>query len=151
MGLHELQELGTLSDTEAASLLYNLSAGLDRVSLVSVMKELASSRNGILDADGQPCQVLRLLAERAKLRGEIDELNEATGRFGQLCTQRDRLKREVSRLEEEGRRLQFEARVLEIAVSARGPWRRRAEQTINWRPWGPRRGCPREPSSGSTR
>ena len=69
VGLRELQELGTLSDTEAASLLYNLSAGLDRVSLVEVMQELTNSRNRILDCDGRPCQVVQLLAEREKLRG----------------------------------------------------------------------------------
>ncbi|HEY4760791.1 MAG TPA: AAA family ATPase, partial [Thermoguttaceae bacterium] len=48
--LRELQELATLSDTEAAELLYNLTAGLDRISLVDVMSDLEVSRNLILDA-----------------------------------------------------------------------------------------------------
>ena len=55
-----------LSDTEAAELLYNLSVGLDRVSLVEVLRELESSRNRLLDAAGEPCQVVQLLAEREK-------------------------------------------------------------------------------------
>ena len=125
VGLRELQELGTLSDTEAASLLYNLSAGLDRVSLVEVMQELTNSRNRILDCDGRPCQVVQLLAEREKLRGEIDDLNKATNRHGHLSAQRDRLQREVNRLEEEGKRLQFDARVTEIAARVNDRWRRR--------------------------
>ena len=37
VGLHEIQELATLSDTEAAQLLYSLTVGLDRVSLVEVL------------------------------------------------------------------------------------------------------------------
>ncbi len=40
VGLREIQELATLGDTEAAELLYNLTAGLDRVSLVEVLQEL---------------------------------------------------------------------------------------------------------------
>ncbi|MBN1589719.1 MAG: AAA family ATPase, partial [Pirellulales bacterium] len=40
VGLREIQELGTLGDLEAAALLFRLSAGLDRVSLVDVMREL---------------------------------------------------------------------------------------------------------------
>ena len=74
VGLREVQELGTLNETEAASLLYSLSAGLDRVALVDVVKELEASRNRLLSADGQPCQVIRLIAEREKLRAEIEEL-----------------------------------------------------------------------------
>ena len=61
-----MQELGALSDTAAAELLYNLSAGLDRMSLVEVMGELETSRNRILDRSGGPCQIVQLLAERKK-------------------------------------------------------------------------------------
>ena len=66
--LREMQELGALGDTAAAELLYNLTAGLDRVSLVEVLRELEISRNRILDADGKPCLVANLQAEREKLR-----------------------------------------------------------------------------------
>ena len=68
VGLRELQELAVLSDTEAASLLYSLSAGLDRVSLVEVMRELGNSRSRVLSAEGQPCQVSELLARREQIR-----------------------------------------------------------------------------------
>ena len=34
VGLREIQELGTLSDTDAARLLYDLTSGLDRVPLL---------------------------------------------------------------------------------------------------------------------
>ena len=41
IGMRELQELSTLDDTAAADELYKLSSGLDRVSLVDVMRSLA--------------------------------------------------------------------------------------------------------------
>ena len=58
--LREMQELGALGDTAAAELLYNLTAGLDRVSLVEVLRELELSRNRILDAHGKPCLIANL-------------------------------------------------------------------------------------------
>ena len=64
VGLRELQELATLSDTKAAELLYNLSAGLDRVALLDVMRALEQSRNRLLDVGGGPCQIAQLIAER---------------------------------------------------------------------------------------
>ncbi len=64
--LSELQELATLGNTQAAELLYNLTAGLDRISLVDVMRELAASRNRILDACGKPSQVTQLWARTGK-------------------------------------------------------------------------------------
>ena len=45
VGIRELQELATLNDTEAAELLYNLASGVDRVSLVEVMRDLEVERN----------------------------------------------------------------------------------------------------------
>lgn len=49
IGIRELQELATLNDTEAAEQLYNLTTGMDRVSLVDVMSELESARLKLLD------------------------------------------------------------------------------------------------------
>ncbi len=127
IGLHELQELGTLGDTEAASLLYNLSAGLDRVSLVEVIGGLEASRNRILAADGRACQVAELLDQREKLRGEIEELSTLNDQYGRLASRRDQLGREVTRLEEERNQIQLQARVIETAVSLRDRFQQRVE------------------------
>ena len=48
VGLREIQELGTLGDTQAADELYSLALGLDRVSLADVLAELEASRNRLL-------------------------------------------------------------------------------------------------------
>jgi len=127
VGLHELQELGTLSDTEAASLLYNLSAGLDRVSLVEVAGELEASRKRLLDPDGQPCQVTQLLTERQKLRTELEELSSMTRRYGRLAAERDQIEREAARLKEQSDSLQQRIRVIDTAVKVRGRWQQRIE------------------------
>ena len=52
VGLRELQELGTLSDIEAAGWLYSLTTGLDRVSLLEVLRQLERSREDLLARDG---------------------------------------------------------------------------------------------------
>jgi len=127
VGLRELQELGTLSDTEAADSLYSLSAGLDRVSLVEVMRELETSRNRILDRNGGPCQVAQLLELREKLRLEIEELGASTGRYARLATQRNQIELETRQLEEKNNRADRDARVVELAITLRDRWNRRAE------------------------
>ena len=137
VGLRELQELGTLNDTDAASLLYSLSAGLDRVALVDVVKELETSRNRLLTADGGPGQVSRLLVEREKLRAEIEELDELTHRYLRLAAGRDQLQRETNRLEEEANQLQHQARVLEIAASLGDRYQRRKELDAQLEALGP--------------
>ena len=105
VGLREIQELATLSDTEAAELLYSLSAGLDRVSLVDVLRELEASRNRILDAAGRPCQV-RATAGRARKaprrnRGPRLRSTIATAIW---LAERDQIHSEITRLEEEANR-----------------------------------------------
>jgi uncharacterized protein YhaN len=126
IGLREIQELATLSDTEAAEQLYNLSAGLDRVSLVEVLQELSKSRNRILDAAGKPCQLTQLFDEHEKLRTEIEELESVNRRWGHLVGERDQLHQEIIRLEEEANRTENAARTLDLALSLRDRWMQRA-------------------------
>ena len=124
-GLREMQELGTLSDGEAAELLYSLSAGVDRVSLVDVLRELESLAKPHPRPHGGPCQVAQLLAEREKLRQEIEQLDDLMHRYGQLAAGRLQLDREVARLEEEKNTAEYESRVIELAIGLRDRWRRR--------------------------
>ncbi len=127
VGLREIQELGTLGDTEAAEQLYNLTAGLDRVSLVEVIDELATSRNRILDPRGNSCQVVKLLADREKLRGEIEELGGLTRCYARLLADRNLLEREIIRLEEENTAAENQAKVVELAIALGERWAGRAE------------------------
>lgn len=126
VGLRELQELGTLSDTDAARHLYRITAGLDRVSLVDVMRELANSRNRILATDERPSQVVHLLGERERLRREIDELGTLAADYERGLREREGLAREIERLETETRTLEREVRRIETAIKIEGRWRERA-------------------------
>lgn len=127
VGLRELQELGTLDDTEAAAQLYKLTSGLDRVSLLDVMRDTAAARNRILAADGSPSQLQELLRQRDKLQGQIHEATTRGERWGQLAAQRKELQDEVTRLEESIERMERESRAVEVALQVREPWLRRIE------------------------
>ena len=66
-GIDEIERLAALSETEAAGYLYDLSAGVDRVSLASVFRSLRSEREGLLDAAGGGSEIVGLLEEKASL------------------------------------------------------------------------------------
>jgi len=127
VGLREIQELGTLGDTEAAQRLYRLTAGLDRVSLLDVVHELDASRRRLLDPDGGACQLVQLREKQQRLRGELEELGKLTRRYGRLAAQRGQLERETARLEAENERLGQQARLVELAITLRERWARRAD------------------------
>jgi uncharacterized protein YhaN len=126
VGLSEIQELATLSDTEAAAMLYNITAGLDRVSLIEVLQELEASRNRVLDADGRSCHVSQLLAEHEKTRADIEELGSVNHRYNHLAAEREQLHAEVTQLEEESNRIERLARIADLALAVRDRWTRRA-------------------------
>lgn len=123
--LREMQELGALGDTAAAELLYNLTAGLDRVSLIEVLRELELSRNRILDADGKPCLISNLKEQHEKLRTEIEELGGMTRRFSLLVGERSQLERELARLEEERNHVERQSHTLELASALGERWTKR--------------------------
>ncbi len=127
IGIRELQELATLNDTQAAEHLYNLASGVDRVSLVEVMRELDVSRRRILDASEQTCELTSLHQQQQKLQSEIAELRQQTRRWMDLAKQRIALAEEVGQLEANIVRFDREARVVEIAVKVRDKWRGRSD------------------------
>lgn len=127
IGLREIQELNTLSDTDASEMLYNLTVGLDRVSLVEVLRELENSRNHLLDDQGRPCLVSQLLANRTKLLAEIEELSSVNDRHARIAAEHGNIDSEAGRLEEEANRLERQAEVMDLAAAVRDRWRRRAE------------------------
>ena len=137
VGLLELQELATLGDTAAAELLYDLSAGLDRVSLAEVVRALETSREGILSSRGETSQLGQLIAQRDKLRAEIEGLEEQTRHYGRLVVERQEVERDVARLESEKQRVERQLRTAEAAASLRERWRRREELDRRLAAWGP--------------
>ncbi len=122
VGLRELQELGTLNDTEAADQLYKLTSGLDRVSLVDVMRQLEAARDRILASDGSQSQIADLLQRRDRLQEEIKDLVAGGRRWAGLASQRNELEGEVTQLEESIQRMERESRAVEMAIQVREDW-----------------------------
>lgn len=137
VGLRELQELGTLDDTEAAAQLYKLTSGLDRVSLVDVMQQLEKNRNRIFAADGSPSEMTELLESRDTLQTEIKEHAADGERWGQLAAQQIRLRDEVGRLEESIERMERESRAVEVGLQIREDWFKRVDVRQRLKKLGP--------------
>ena len=133
IGLDELQKLGTLGDTEAAEMLFRLSVGLDRVSIVEAIKELNEKRNRILDAPGKyataapskPSQLPRLLAQREKIVTEIVDAQLLVRDFARLRGDLRTVDRDVKQFEDELALYQNEKRLYETAKSTTPIWKRR--------------------------
>jgi len=126
VGLREIQELSSLSDTAAADLLYHVSTGLGRVSLGAVLRELAASRERLLSTDDRPCQLEALLTQRDKLHHEVEELRGVSQRYILLAHECDRLAADIASREEEAVEVSHSLRAVEAAMAARGPWQARA-------------------------
>lgn len=126
-GLREIQELGTLDDTTAADFLYKLTTGLDRVSLVDVIRELAKARENLLSTDGTPAQIPQLVARQEQLTAQRESLSAGTRRFGELSAQRQALADEAADLEQALERTDAHHRLLKAALDIQQLWNAREE------------------------
>ena len=128
IGLDELQRLASLNDTEAAEMLFRLSVGMDRVSIVDTIKELSARRNKILniaETEGKLSLLTQLLAQREKIIEELSESKLLIRQYVQLRNEQRIVDRTVANLEEDHTKLQREKRLYEIAKNAEPIWIRR--------------------------
>ncbi len=134
IGIRELQELSTLDDTAAADELYKLSSGLDRVSLVDVMRSLRLGRQDLIgraaaEDDAETCKLSRLLAKRDRLRDEIETLTRLGRRWGELATLRRTRQQEIEQLGQRVECWEREARCVEAATNVFETWTKRDSLT----------------------
>lgn len=127
IGLRELQELSTLDDTAAADELYKLSSGLDRVSLVDVIRQLKAGRQQIAGPTPDHGQMQFLVMQREKLKEEIDGLSVHGRRWGELAALRKTQNSELSELKERIGQWELEARGYELAIQIRPTWQQHHE------------------------
>ena len=128
VGLKEIQELGSLDDTAAADYLYRLTSGLDRVSLVDVIRDVEAARERLLaTAESEPSQIPQLLARKDKLRGQIEELQRQTRRWSDLATTRANLIDEAATLDKQIVEIETASHVLRAALDVQGPWNLRSD------------------------
>ncbi len=122
VSLRELQHFNTLDEASAARLLYEMTAGLDRVSLPDVLRELDEASNGIWDKPENLSSVTSLLKRRRALLAEIKEGVADVKRFAQLSHQRRQREQEITRREQQQTAWKTDARRLELAISLRDKW-----------------------------
>jgi uncharacterized protein YhaN len=125
IGLREIQELGSLSDTEAAQWLYKLAVGTDRVSLVDVISELNKARGRLL-ADGQePSTIPQLMQQREELRRQ-STAHVAVRQFLDLRRKRGDLATQIESWESDASAAERAARLVEVAAAIFEKWHARA-------------------------
>ncbi len=131
VGLSEMQQLGTLSDTAAAQQLYGLAAGADRVSVAEVARQLAEARHRRLEGR-EPSALRQLLAQRAQLQKELAEERSLTPRWLKLVDEQRAMNAELAELESTQRRFGRELTQAETRDSLREKWKtcRRLHQKL---------------------
>lgn len=136
IGMRELQELSTLDDTAAADELYKLSSGLDRVSLVDVLRNLKAARAKLIGKNDRAAyrgsgdeadKLLSMIDSRDRLRAEIGNLIHGTRQWSELANQRRSGNEEIAQLSERIKSWQSESRIVEIATAVLPNWRRREQ------------------------
>ena len=98
VSLSEMQELAALGDAQAADLFYNITAGLDRVSLIEVTRELEATRSQIIDPQAGPCQMTQLMTQREQVCRQIADQQSHLQIYYRLAGDCDLLTRELAQL-----------------------------------------------------
>ncbi len=135
IGLDELQRLGTLNDTDAAEMLFRMSVGMDRLSIVEAIRELNGKRNRILDApgkhsagpNGKVALLPKLVQQREKILTELADARLLVRDYARIRAEQQTVDRAVTLLEEELATYQKEKRLYETVLNATPFWKRRAD------------------------
>lgn len=126
IGLREIQELGALNSTAASEQLYKLTSGLDRVSLIDVMRHLQGRRQTIWTTEPKKESRLGVLSERRqKLLREIDELKQRSKRWSQVAAETTEINNQLSDIANSLKAKESESRLVEVAMQIAERWNTR--------------------------
>lgn len=130
IGIRELQELSALDGTAAADELYKLSSGLDRVSLVDVLRNLRDGRRSVVgsqanEESADTRELIEMIRRREALRDEVENLTRGGRRWSELALQRRTQGQEIEQLTERMATLERESRTVEVATNVYQTWRQR--------------------------
>ena len=125
IGLKEIQELNTLNSTDAAEHLYKLTTGLDRVSLVDVMRTLTQRREAISASSDAPGRLKDLQQKRQVLQREIEDLLTLSRRWTKVAGQSKEATGRLQTLELQLKALERESKVIETATQISERWNQR--------------------------
>lgn len=116
IGLDEIQRLATLGDSEAADILFRLSVGLDRVSLMEVLRDLRQMRHHLIDPLGKPGHIARLLKKRRELLQSGRAAEVALRDYAKLASERSELDRSIAVIETDLTQRQHEVALAETLL-----------------------------------
>ena len=125
VGLQELQELATLDATEAAEHLYDLTTGLDRVSLAEVLQFLETSQSDLLGSDPTTAEIPRLCQRQQQLAAELASLSRTGRNWARLAARERTLESDLQSLQGELSVWQEQQRICEIALQVHPQWQER--------------------------
>lgn len=126
IGLREIQELGALNSTDAAEHLYKLTSGVDRVSLIDVMKDLKRRREEIWSSESENESKLTTLTQRrAGLLREIEDLKQRSKRWSRMAAEVTDVTHQLSDIADEIENLDRQSRLVEIATQISERWQNR--------------------------
>ncbi|WP_157665185.1 AAA family ATPase [Mariniblastus fucicola] len=126
IGLREIQELGALNSTAASEYLYRLTSGVDRVSLIDVMRDLKNRREKIWSANPKAESRLQVLSDRRqKLLREIDELKQNAKRWSRIASETTDVNHQLDDLKLKLKKTERESRLIEIAIQIAERWQSR--------------------------
>lgn len=122
VGLDEIQELGTLSGSEAAKSIYRLTSGLDRVSLYDVIQGLRDSRQHLLDHTGAKSVIADLVTRREALQTKISDLTAQNRRWSKIAVELDEINVRVEETRAQLKETERAARRYEVAIGLKPAW-----------------------------
>ena len=126
IGLREIQELGSLNNTAASDYLYRLTSGMDRVSLIEVIRDLQARREAIWSGNSKTESRLALLSDRRqKLLREIDQLKQNAKRWSRIASETTDVNHQLEDLRTKLRKTERESRRIEIAIQIAERWQSR--------------------------
>lgn len=126
VGLREIQELGALNSTDAAEHLYKLTSGLDRVSLVDVLRNLREQRNKIWSNEPESkARLSTLFEKRRSLLQEIEELRTRSKRWSRISAQTQDLSERLEEIVDEIKTTERDSRLIEVCIQIADRWKSR--------------------------
>ena len=126
IGLQEIQELGALNSTAAADQLYKLASGLDRVSLVDVMRNLTQRRDAIWSGpNGVRSRLAILGEERQLLLKEVEALKQRSKTYSLMANKVIEVGYRLEELADSLKENDRQSRVLEVAIQISERWQHR--------------------------
>ena len=130
IGLREIQELGALNSTDAAEHLYKLTSGLDRVSLIDVMRDQKARRQAIWSTEPKNESRLAYLNQRRiELLKEVDDLKNRSKRWSRIAAQTTDVSNQLDDIAKELARLERESRLVEVSMQISDRWQNRRNLT----------------------